>query len=673
MNGPRVALALAGAALGWGLWQAGAGLLPEADPARWTTRGGAVPIEVADLAGALAPRPDALDLWSHRAAAPRLAPMGDGTVTVEAVVPDGGQLLVRLGAHGWGGPAAPSRAGGGPRGPGGPGGGPPPTLHDPAPTVLVDRGGRDRIVGVNLGCPPAAAPANDRFTLELVVRGQTVDVSVDGVPATSCTGARGRGAVVLGSGVMRVQVDAVTVAPADAPAFTDTFGGFGRSAGAGALAALVGAGLGLLLGRLPRARGLALALLPLLAAPPLGALDLRGWLDTLRLLDLPTALGPLVLAGVPAAVGLALWWGAGARSPGRALLGATLAPLVALGAAAALRFPPDTLGWALLAGLAWPLAALAWVNTHPTRARVPLSYALTALVLVGAELGVRRTGLDVTWTPTAGYTRAREEFAELLELRRYRSYPDELFPVRPPERDPARPRIVALGGSSTGGAFQMDDLALFWPRRLEERLPGWEVVNQGVGGWNTLHMRLYLESQLERLDPDGVVVYAGHNDLLTRTPVPYRTLLEQYRRPEATVRRVAAALEGSRLYVGLRHALLALRDRGGAVAVPLPDARENLTAITAAARSRGAWVLLVTEGLAPDALPMRPWTAMTEAVAAETGAGTLDAASRFEAEGDPSLFLDDCHLSVDGHVRLAGWIAAALGERGWVGTAPGAE
>ncbi len=667
----RVLGALVGAAIGWGAWEAAARSLPEAD-GDWILRGASVPLEAPTSSGPLRSDPAALDLWAYRGASPRLPPFADGTVTLRARVPDDGQLLVRFGAETTAGPEQPVRieldraAGRGPAlpppKPAGAGVQRPP---EQGATLIVDRSARAAIFGRNLTCDPAPAPP-ERFQLGVEARGGTLTVSVDGRPVTRCRGAWGPGALVLGAGVRRVQVDDVAVTAGGATLVED-FGGPARAPFAGALLALVGALLGTRL-----RRGYALALLPTLLLPLLGRLDVRGLLDTLRLLEVPDALGPPLLVGVPAVTAAVLVAGARASS----LQGAAVRGLLGLApaAVAAALAPPDAAGWLLLGALGVLVAALGWVNTHPFARRVPASWALVALLVLGAEGAVRLTALNTSWTRTAGWRRASEEFAELVELRRWRTYPDEGFPVRPPEPDPARQRIVALGGSSTGGAWQMDDIAQFWPKRLEERLPaGWEVVNQGVGGWNTLHVRLYLESQIERLAPDILVLYVGHNDILSTAPVPYRDLYARWQDPSSGVRAVADALNGSRLYVGLKYALLALRAREGAVAVPVTDARDNLAAILDLARGHGARVMLVTEGLNPDPLPMRPYGAMQAALAAESGALYLDGADLLWRAGDPDLFLDDCHLSVPGHTRLAGWIHDALDAAGWLGApSPGA-
>lgn len=700
----RALLVVTCAAFVFGLWQAATRLLPEADPARWTLGAGSVPMEVSQLGGSLRPRAGVLDLSFYRVASPRIAPFGDGAVRIEARVPTDGQLFVRFGAdavtgpqkpiQGAGRPGTPPTAGaalaGPPPGPsGGPPGRPPvgagPGGRERGVGIVIDRSAGGGIHGRGLACDEAPAPPGERFTLDVVTRGGDLSVKVDGQPALTCRGATNPGAVVFGSGVRRVQIESVAITTSDgAVVFSDTFGGVATSRLVGVFVTLLGGLVGLGVSRGTRVPPVALAASPLLTLPLLGALDLRGALDALRLLDLHEAWGPLLLAGVPAGVALVGVSGASAPSlRAAALRGLVPMGLVGVSALVALAtgggVSSELGGVAVLAGLGAPWAVLAWVNTHPFARRVAASYAITTVLLVGAEGGLRLTDLDTAWARTEGWKRASQEFAELLEIRRYRAYPDEGFPARPPEPDPSRRRIVALGGSSTGGAFQMDDLGQFWPRRLEESLVGtnWQVVNQGVGGWNTLHVRLYVESQIERLDPDVLVLYVGHNDILSPAPVPYRELYAQWKAPSAAVTRVSDALNTLRLYGGLKHALFALRGAGGGtgVAVPVEDARANVSAIVAAAASHGAHVLLVNEGLNPDPVPMRSYGDMLEEIARATGNAYFDAAEALRAEGlrsdgNGELFLDDCHLSVEGHVKLAGWVRGVLEGEGWLGSVP---
>lgn len=696
----RILGALAGLSLGEGLWWATASALPEADLDRWVLRRSSVPLETAELNGPLLATPTTLDLAFYRGASPRDLRFHDGEVEVQARVDEGGQLRVRLGAATLSaGPQAPNPGAGPPQG-GAPAHGPagPAAAGQPSPlgaagpapagpmsaggvvlepgrwdmqrgvSVLIDRA-RGVVSGTGLVCDPAAAPG-PAVHLTLRARGGVVEVLEDGAPLTRCTGRWDVGDVVVSSGVRRVQVQRVAVRPADGPAFEDDFhGGLRGWAARGAALAL---GLAVGAARLGR-RGLALAALPLLLIPALERQDMRAWMDQLRLLQVDEGYGPLLFAGLPAAAAV-LAVASAALPLGRALaLGALplalAAAVIALGEGLAAPF-----GWVLLVGLGPLWAALCWVNTHPVARRPAWSYALLGGLLVQAELGARQSSLDNSWASTQGWERAREEFQELLEIRQHRSYPHSGFPVAPPPPDPSRRRIVALGGSSTGGAFQMDDLRLFWPTRLEEAIAQagstqpWEVVNQGVGGWNSLHVRLYVESQLDRLDADILALYLGHNDILTLTPAPYKELYSRYQQEGrgGGARAVSEALSRSRLYFGFRFGVLALRDRGGALAVPIEHARENLQAILDLARERDMRVLLMTEGLNPDPLPMQPYADMQAELAAKNGAIFINAAKLLYESGDPELFLDDCHLSVDGHRRLAAWALEALRGAGWI-------
>ena len=118
--------------------------------------------------------------------------------------------------------------------------------------------------------------------------------------------------------------------------------------------------------------------------------------------------------------------------------------------------------------------------------------------------------------------------------------------------------------------------------------------------------------------------------------------------------------------MGLTYALLALRDHEAAVAVPVPDARENLRAVQRLAHDAGARVVFMSEGLAPDPAPMAPYTAMLRTLAEEGGDLFVDTAADLHAARDPDLFIDDCHLTERGHAFVAGRVAEALASRGWV-------
>lgn len=717
----RLLGALIGLSFGEGLWQTYAGMSPEADVDRWRLRASSVPLETAALNGELGRDPRALDLSFYQGASPKVPSFTEGKITVNAKVPTDGQLRVYLGenldqagpgapqqgAPGAGGPGGPPGGrGGGPGGPGGPGGsggpggppggggpsaaGMPVASGDEGPrglpagferpsgggfpgsatrggvgSVLIDRSARASISSPDMRCSPssAPAPAEETFTLGLNAQGRRLDVSVNGAEVMRCEAVHQGGSVLFGAGVRRVQLHEVRIEVPGQPVFEDRFSSLSRSLAAQLTLAALGAALGVF--GLARRRAWLIAAAPLLLAAPLFRLDMRALLDNLRLIHVPEAAGPALLVGVPTLTMLLAVVSAGLRLPH------TLGLAAAVSAAMIGVFGGAGVGPALLAGLTLPWALLAWVNTHPVPARPLISWALCAVLAVQAELGLRETATFSTWATGRGWERAREEFAQLLEIQQHKSYPSDSFPVRPPDPDPNKRRIVALGGSSTGGAYQMDDLDQFWPNRLGETLQvrgrgDWEVVNQGVGGWNTLHVRLYVESQIQRLDADLFVVYVGHNDILTRSPAPYRDLYARYQRGGGAAAAVSARLSELRLYNGLRFMLLGLRDRGGAVAVPVEDARENLTALFDLAEANNAKVMLLTEGLNPDPQPMTQYAQMQRQLAESRGGLYLDTATLLWETGDPNLFLDDCHLSQSGHVKLSGWIADALERAGWL-------
>ena len=702
--------ALIGLSFGEGLWQTAVGLSPEADPDRWRLRASSVPIETAALNGELRRGPRALDLSFYQGASPRVPSFTEGQITLTARVPQDGQLRVYLGENldrvGPGAPQIGRPSGVGPGAPqlpaptgtpnGPPGGGPgpqgigpvqagdegprslPPGFERPTGgafpssaarngvgSVLIDRSARASITSPDMRCSPtsAKAPTNDRFTLGLNAQGRVLGVTLDGQEVMRCESVHQGGAVLFGAGVRRVQLEAVRVESPGQPVFEDHFSGLGRSPFAQGGLALLGAALGVF--ALARRVSWLIAASPLLLMAPLFRSDLRALLDGLRLIHVPEAAGPALLVGAPALAMLLAVASANLRLPH------TLGLAAVVGGAVAAAFGDLSLGSALLGGLAVPWCALAWVNTHPVPARPAISWALCAVLAVGAELGLRGTATFSTWSTGRGWERAREEFAQLLEIQQHKAYPADSFPIRPPDPDPKTRRIVALGGSSTGGAYQMDDIDQFWPKRLEETLTraghqDWEVVNQGVGGWNSLHVRLYVESQIQRLDADIFVVYIGHNDILTTSPAPYRDLYARYQRGGGAAAAVSAKLSELRLYSGLRFLLLGLRDRGGAVAVPVEDAYDNLSALFDLAEANNARVMLLTEGLNPDPQPMGRYAEMQRDLAESRGGLYLNTAEKLWLTGEPDLFLDDCHLSQEGHVRLSGMIAESLEGAGWL-------
>jgi lysophospholipase L1-like esterase len=133
-----------------------------------------------------------------------------------------------------------------------------------------------------------------------------------------------------------------------------------------------------------------------------------------------------------------------------------------------------------------------------------------------------------------------------------------LYPgFRPAEIAARRPegalRVVALGGSTTFGLYVGAEAA--FPARLEARLRDGlggrelEVINLGCPGWATDRILNVLDAILA-LEPDVLVVYTGHNEMLEgwMGSVPGLT-------PATRLR--AALLRASSLFAWLDHLLSA--------------------------------------------------------------------------------------------------------------------
>ncbi len=354
----------------------------------------------------------------------------------------------------------------------------------------------------------------------------------------------------------------------------------------------------------------------------------------------------------------------------------------ALGFAISLSHPlgREAVTGAMLAGSA--AALLLWANVNAARARwLNLSSLGSLAVLVfGVELTLRNVPAGQAWggggarlapDDIYGWVPTAEAEFQAMKEGQASDYPSSGNPVAlaPPD---GRPRIVAMGGSTTGGAFQNDDLSEFYPAKLDGMLEGRaQVLNQGVGGWTTWHIRRFVERNLDALAPDVLILYVGHNDLLTPVPRPYSQLYAAWDSPGLATR-AARSLGSLRIFGALRYLLTSLRSPGDRVAVPLPEARENLRAILAQITGRGGRALLASEGLAPDPGPLLEYNRMMAELAASTpGVGYRDLASLLHEQDSAAVFLDDCHLSGLGHEIVAQALQEALLAEGMIGGADG--
>ena len=76
------------------------------------------------------------------------------------------------------------------------------------------------------------------------------------------------------------------------------------------------------------------------------------------------------------------------------------------------------------------------------------------------------------------------------------------------------PKVLMLGDSMTFGQGVEDGEA--YPSVLQERLPGYKVINGGVSAWSTTQSLLELQQLLEKHDDIRLVVYAIIDDDLDR-------------------------------------------------------------------------------------------------------------------------------------------------------------
>jgi lysophospholipase L1-like esterase len=625
----------------------------EAQPEGWRRRVEPTPYMTPTTYGPVAVSGDAFVLGHYEAL---LGPAPADAVEVEVVLPADGELVLypRLSkADPIEGVGVVLRPGAAPR----------------STRTSADRGAEERDCQGEGAALPAGTPTRVRVQAG---QGGKLAVETDG-GAWSCAGAgRATGPVALQAGLRRVALPRLAVDGADLPApLSPTIRGGIALAGGLALVGLVtletAAGIGWL--------AAALGWLPLLIAALLATRDLSSLHDLLRMPALPVRALPLLVGAAMAILPKGLvhavrlsrrgtpgWVGA-------ALLGAALGagPALATGA-------PALAG--LLFGLTGALVAL--LGALQLHARTLRGYNLISLLVATAalfslEFAIRQTSVGDFWNGEdrsrgAGTATTLSAEFEALAAAEATTYPSEGYPVRAPAKR-APLRIVCLGGSSTGGAFQNDDLADFYPARLAERLgPGVEVINQGTGGWNSLHIALFAEQSLARLQPDIVTVYAGVNDQV-ESPIRYRELHAAWAgghlRPGAT-----GPLDSIRLFQGLRFSARGLR--GSVIAVPPEHTADNLQRVVAAAQAAGARTLLMSEAVQPRPEAFAPyWRAMQGVAEDHPDTTFLHTAEQLRGLG-PKGFLDQNHLSDLGHRKLAERVEGALRGKGWLRADPAA-
>ena len=539
------------------------------------------------------------------------------------------------------------------------------------PEVVLLRPDDVQRQGNRVPCQPAlTSRVSGRVEAILSHDSESLTVSVNG--ETSHCGSPALAAQPvpsLQSGLSRIHLSSISLDDA-------THIPTGRSWFSFLLAALAGGTL-VIVG-VQRRPGLGAAAYPLLAILPLALGDVEGWLQGARIhssdplwvaLTLPLGAAFLVGLGIEMAR-------ASRRDPPKPLARQALrcagAGALVFAGLSGLAGPDQIFAVLAFGGVGAGLSVVLWANC---RARDLTTFnwvslgAISLAVLCG-ELGVRGTASGRSWAGLASPGLALESEANLsksfsmLESDQvHTDYPDQGYPVSPPPRGDAM-RIVALGGSSTGGAFVADNLDAFFPSRLDDLLGDpVQVLNQGVGGWTTLHIRRYVETRLVDLDPDIGLLYVGHNDLLTRSRVPYRDL----HRAWSGSQRLSGLLGRSWLYRGTRFALESSLGRRDAAAGPLEHARENLEALASAFATANAQLLLVPEVVTPPTPELQRYGRMMKDVAALHGhVAWFDPAETLRDPANGRVFLDDVHLSERGHQVMARELRAALASLSWI-------
>lgn len=387
----------------------------------------------------------------------------------------------------------------------------------------------------------------------------------------------------------------------------------------------------------------------------------------LSLLTWVAGMGPAALAFIPLQIGIS-WIALRLGLPLNAALGIALWAL--LGAALMSFLSPTH--WSAIFWSAIVLQSgisIVLINRFANRVSAFnwLSLALSTLCLIAFETMLRGTIAGQQWSSLGSTTQQNDMFGwvrqanqdfEEFEAGVHTTYPTSGYPIAISNRQ-GRKAVVAMGGSTTGGAYQNDNLRDFYPAKLEQLLGDkWSVLNQGVGGWTTWHIERYLAVKKSELNPSAITLYIGHNDLLTATPLPYRQLFSAWESNKGR-KQIGQSLQQYRSYNALRSILVALRPAETRVAVPVEHAKENLLSI--AKNYPGVPLIVASEGLSPDPGPLAGYNKMMEQLAAQSSQITyVPIAEKLHRFPSSDIYLDDCHLTQLGHRKVAEYFAQPI-------------
>jgi lysophospholipase L1-like esterase len=185
-------------------------------------------------------------------------------------------------------------------------------------------------------------------------------------------------------------------------------------------------------------------------------------------------------------------------------------------------------------------------------------------------------------------------------------------------------RVFVLGGSTTFGLYVESRDA--FPARIEQGLQEAagdrvvEVVNLGCAGWASPRVANVLDAVLE-LDPDLVIVYSGHNEMLEGH-------LDTLSALDRTNRLRARLLSVSSLFAWMNHALGSLM-----------GSRESDVVAEKVAALRAGEIPTYEPLAVPDAERTLPREGFFRAAAAGYAGGIRSMQSAAEAAGVPILFI----------------------------------
>lgn len=335
--------------------------------------------------------------------------------------------------------------------------------------------------------------------------------------------------------------------------------------------------------------------------------------------------------------------------------------------------------------LQWRVPSAARARTRARRARQPLwaraalGLAVAALVLFGAEIGLRLAGVrpayrveDLGQWRFSGNLRARptsgprDGHTFLVTTNA-----DGLRTEVPKARTPGRRRIALMGDSTVFG-WGVDDGGTVADGVQAVLGADTEVLNAGQPGYSTTMMAWFFDEVLQAYQPDLTVVFIPMHDtnlvLVSDREVLSggATLLARLRVGLAQDSRVYQALRGL-LFTQTDKAWLLPDQQAGEPRVPRVSDAERTLALDGIAARAASWGGRVEVGYVPfkgdiedHAGMQRPTRAWAEAWAREHGSEVVDASACCAGEVGLVLADDPGHLTREGNLRAGRSIATKL-------------